>query len=203
MGDMKEMWDQRYSGEEYVYGTLPNLYFSEKITALPPGKLLLPAEGEGRNAVFAAGLGWQVTAVDYSEEGKKKALKLAENLSVDIKYIVDDLAGIDFGVDIYDAVALVYAHFTPGCRSQIHRRIVSCLKPGGLLILEAFNPDQLQNNSGGPKDIGMLYTTAMLEDDFKGLTILQLEETTINLDQGEYHQGDADIIRLYARKKST
>jgi SAM-dependent methyltransferase len=197
---MKEMWDQRYSGEEYVYGTLPNLYFSEKIKALPPGKLLLPAEGEGRNAVFAAGLGWQVTAVDYSEEGKKKALKLAENLSVNIGYIVDDLAGFDFGKEVYDAVALVYAHFTPEYRSQIHRRIVSCLKPGGMLILEAFNPDQLKNNSGGPKSIEMLYTIPMLEDDFKELTILQLEETSIDLDQGDYHQGNAAIIRLLARK---
>jgi SAM-dependent methyltransferase len=197
---MKEMWDQRYSGEEYVYGTLPNLYFSEKIKALPPGKLLLPAEGEGRNAVFAAGLGWQVTAVDYSEEAKKKAMKLAENLSVNIGYIVDDLAGFDFGKEVYDAVALVYAHFTPEYRNRIHRRIVSCLKPGGMLILEAFNPDQLKNNSGGPKSIEMLYTIPMLEDDFKELTILQLEETSIDLDQGDYHQGNAAIIRLLARK---
>ena len=98
---MKEMWDQRFASEEYAYGTQPNLYFKEKLTGLEPGTLLLPAEGEGRNAVFAAGLGWEVRAMDFSGQGRIKALKLAERMGVQLDYTIGDLAVEDFGEQIY------------------------------------------------------------------------------------------------------
>jgi SAM-dependent methyltransferase len=198
---MKEMWDERFASEEYAYGTLPNLFFKEKIEGLHPGKLLLPAEGEGRNAVFAARLGWQVTAVDFSEQGKKKALKLAGIHEVELDYIIHDLTSIDFGIEAYDAAALIYAHIDPGFRKIVHEKIAKSIKPGGYLILEAFNKNQLRNASGGPKSVEMLYSIPMLEDDFKGLDIIMLEEDTIILDQGEFHQGVASVIRLFGRKQ--
>ena len=198
---MKEMWDQRYAGEEYVYGTLPNLFFKEKIEGISPGKLILPAEGEGRNAVFAAGLGWQVTAVDFSEEAKKKALKLAGLNDVALTYNVDDFTRMDFGKELYDAAGLIYAHISPDHRQEVHRKIARSLKPGGYLILEAFNKNQINNSSGGPKSLEMLYSITMLLDDFKDLDILHLEENNVVLDQGGFHQGDAAIIRFYGQKR--
>ena len=197
---MKEMWNQRYAGEEYAYGTLPNLFFREKIMGLKPGRLLLPAEGEGRNAVFAAGLGWHVTAVDYSEHARAKALRLAELKGVSLDYKVEDFTGLDFGHDAYDAAALIYAHIDPGHRKLVHQRIVNSLKPGGYLILEAFNKNQVRNSSGGPRSEDLLYSVPMLQEDFKGIEISVLEETTVHLDEGGFHQGDAAIIRLFGRK---
>lgn len=198
---MKEMWNQRYAGEDYAYGKMPNEFFKEKLEALTPGRLLLPAEGEGRNAVFAARLGWQVYALDFSEEGRKKAMKLAGSNGVEIEYTLADITQMDFGRDTYDAAALIYAHMPPGFRKTVHSRIIDSLKPGAVLILEGFNPAQLNNTSGGPASVEMLYTVAMLREDFKDLEILLLDEMDINLDQGEFHQGKASIIRFFGKKK--
>ena len=197
---MKEMWNQRFSGEEYVYGSLPNRFFKEKIEGLHPGRLFLPAEGEGRNAVFAAGLGWKVSAMDFSEQAKIKALKLADTHSVQLDYIVGDITSMEFENDSFDAAALIYAHISPEFRKMVHQKIMRSLKPGGYLILEGFNKNQVNNSSGGPKSVEMLYSIPMLEDDFKGLEIGLLEEITENLDQGSFHQGEAAIIRLFGRK---
>ena len=197
---MKEMWDQRFASEEYAYGTQPNLYFKEKLTGLEPGTLLLPAEGEGRNAVFAAGLGWEVRAMDFSGQGRIKALKLAESMGVQLDYTIGDLAVEDFGEGIYDAAALIYAHMPPDFRKQVHRRILKSLKPGGFIILEAFNKGQVGNSSGGPKSVEMLYSTDILADDFEGIEFDTLQELTISLDQGAFHQGHSAIIRMFGRK---
>jgi len=194
------MWDQRYSSEEYYYGIMPNLFFKEKIEGLHPGKLLLPAEGEGRNAVFAASLGWQVKAIDFSQQARIKAMKLAESQGVQMEYTVGDLTAMDFGKEHYDVAALIYFHLSPEYRSIVHQRIVNSIKPGGYVILEAFNKNQIKNISGGPKSEDLLYTIPFLRDDFKGLEISILEEKIINLDQGAGHQGEAEIIRLFGRK---
>jgi SAM-dependent methyltransferase len=197
---MKEMWNQRFAGEEYAYGTQPNLFLKEKLLGIPPGRILLPAEGEGRNAVYAAGLGWEVTAIDFSEEGKKKALKLAGLLGVKLDYLIEDMTRMDFGEGIYDAAALIYAHIAPEFRKTVHQKIVRSLKPGGYLILEAFNTRQIKYSSGGPRSLELLYTIPMLQDDFQDLQILQLDETDVELNQGPFHKGEAAIIRLFGRK---
>jgi len=197
---MNEMWDQRYAGEEYVYGTLPNVFFKEKIEGLHPGKLLLPAEGEGRNAVFAASLGWQVKAIDFSRQARIKALKLAELRGIQLDYTIEDLTTIDFGTELHDAAGLIYFHLSPEFRKTVHQRIMKSIRPGGYIILEAFNINQTRNSSGGPSQVEMLFSIPMLQDDFIGMDILLLEETTVNLDQGSGHQGEAAIIRFFARK---
>jgi SAM-dependent methyltransferase len=197
---MKQFWDQRYSGAHYYYGVEPNSFFREQISGMKPGWLFLPAEGEGRNAVYAAGLGWQVTAADYSHEGRKKALALARANNVGLVYHTADLADYDFGKEKYDLVALIYLHLMPDERKIIHQKAMRSLKHGGTIILEAFSKKQIGNDSGGPKSPEMLFSLSDLQEDFAGMEIRMLEEATAVVDAGEAHQGQADLIRLIAFK---
>jgi len=198
---MKEFWNQRFSEEEYIYGTEPNEYFKEVIDQMKPGKLLLPAEGEGRNAIYAAKLGWEVTAFDQSESGKQKALNLAKENGVTIDYQIMSISDFEIPENKYDAIGLIYAHFPSSIRSKFHNQLVHSLNPNGVIILEAFNPKQLKNNSGGPKDESLLYPMTCLEYDFEGLEMEELKEVTLDLSEGKYHLGKADVVRMKARKK--
>lgn len=196
MGD--NFWDTRYSEQEYAYGTEPNEFFREQLGK--GGKLLLPGEGEGRNAVYAAKNGWEVTAIDLSTEGKNKALKLAGENNVSIKYIVSTLDNYTYKENEYDAIALLFVHFNQDNRERIHRMITKSLKKGGVLLIEAFSKSQINNNSGGPKDLSSLYSIEDLKKDFSDLTIEHLSEHRIELSEGTYHKGTADVIRLRAIK---
>jgi 2-polyprenyl-3-methyl-5-hydroxy-6-metoxy-1,4-benzoquinol methylase len=194
-------WNERYSGQEFVYGTEPNAFLKEQLAKLPAGKILFPCEGEGRNAVFAAQQGWKVNAFDQSEEGFKKAQQLAKQNSVDVHYQVADALEVEYPKESFDAIALIYAHFPSAIRQEIHQKMVSWLKSGGYIILEAFNPAQLKNSSGGPKDVSMLLTMEILEENFKELTIEVLAYETIILQEGKFHQGEAEVVRFVGRKK--
>jgi len=198
---MKDFWNERYSQQQMVYGAEPNEFFREQLQHLQPGKLLLPAEGEGRNAVYAARQGWQVTAFDFSEAGYNKAMALAEEQHVTINYQISNAAQFICDPESLDAVALIYAHFPPVLRQQLHQKVTGCLKPGGTVLLEAFHPNQLRYSSGGPKDGNMLYTADMLQTDFNLLTILQLQEVEIQLNEGAYHSGAGFVTRMVAQKK--
>lgn len=198
---MKQFWNERYSEKEFVYGKEANIFFAETISKLPVGKIILPCEGEGRNAVFAASIGWEVYSFDSSEIAKTKALKLCQEKKVNINYIIDDAEVINYPEHSADVVAFIYAHFPAKNREKIHQKAISWLKHGGKIILEAFNPMQLSNTSGGPKDISMLYTEDMLRKDFEGMNIDLLQSTQTTLAEGNYHKGKADIIRLIATKK--
>jgi 2-polyprenyl-3-methyl-5-hydroxy-6-metoxy-1,4-benzoquinol methylase len=197
---MKNFWNEHYSQNQFVYGKEPNVFFAEQLRQMSAGKIILPCEGEGRNAVFASSLGWEVKAFDSSEEGKKKAMLLAEEKQVSISYIVEDAISINFPPESADVVTLIYAHFPPSIRKEIHQKCITWLKPNGKIILEAFNPKQLQNTSGGPKELSMLYDEYIIKADFKDLKIELLEILETNLAEGDYHQGKADIIRLIASK---
>ncbi|MBG0781056.1 MAG: class I SAM-dependent methyltransferase [Bacteroidales bacterium] len=197
---MKLFWDERFSQEAYIYGEAPNVFFSELLQENVPGKLLLPGEGEGRNAVWAATIGWDVTAVDYSTSGKAKALKLAERHKILIDYQIQDLAQLKVPENTYDAVALIFVHLPVQIRRAVHQELVKSLRPGGLLIVEAFHKDQLQYNSGGPKNEEMLYTREMLQQDFEGLNTTQLTKTKTFLNEGEWHSGEAAVVRFVAKK---
>ncbi|SDC32941.1 class I SAM-dependent methyltransferase [Williamwhitmania taraxaci] len=198
---MQNPWDIRYSGEDYVYGKEPNTFFKECLSSLPAGKLLLPAEGEGRNAAWAAGKGWKVTAFDQSQEGRRKALLLAQEKSITIDYNL--LAVEDFNPekDEFDAVALVYLHLHREVRIPFHQKIAHCLKPGGRLIVEAFTTKQIGYNSGGPRDLNLLYTPGYILDDFRDFTFTIGGEEEVFLNEGEYHSGKASIIRFFGTKK--
>lgn len=197
---MKSFWDERFSAPEYIYGEKPNAFFAEQLAQLKPGKLLLPCEGEGRNAVYAAELGWEVEAFDQSEAGCTKATNLAEQKGVSIQYQIGDWLGLSYPLASFDVIALVFAHLPEPLRRAGHQHLLPFLKPGGLLILEGFNKNQIQFNSGGPRDPQMLFAPAELREDFAELDILTVEEKEVELDEGAYHQGRAAVIRLVGRK---
>ena len=198
---MSNFWNERYSETAYIYGEAPNVFFAEQLSLLEPGTIILPCEGEGRNGVYAASLGWKVNAFDSSVAGKIKALQLADKKGVSIDYTVENAVAINYPPGGADVVAFIYAHFSPSIRKQIHQKAIGWLKPGGKIIIEAFNPDQLQNNSGGPKELSMLYTQEMIKDDFQGLNIELLQSFQTTLTEGKYHVGISDIVRFVGEKK--
>ncbi|MCG6188585.1 class I SAM-dependent methyltransferase [Maribellus maritimus] len=197
---MSEFWNKRYAENEYAYGTNPNEYFKKEIEKLKPGKILLPGEGEGRNAVFAAKKGWEVSAFDSSSEGKRKADKLAKKNKVEIDYQVLDYDSANFQPDTYDAIALIYTHMSPEKRKKYHQKLITFLKPGGILILEGFAKKQIENNTGGPRDIGMLFSKEELENDFGSLQKLKMKEMDIYFKEGIFHDGNASVIRIFGMK---
>ncbi|MDX5420461.1 MAG: class I SAM-dependent methyltransferase [Hymenobacteraceae bacterium] len=197
---MKEFWNERYSQEEMIYGTEPNAFYRTQLSALKPGRLLLPAEGEGRNAVHAALKGWEVIAFDYSDAGKAKAKHLAAQRGVTINYQVAEAQNFETAPESLDAAALIFAHFPPAVRRDFHHKIVNWLKPGATLILEAFHPNQLAYTSGGPREEAMLYTGDMLRADLAALDLKLLEEVEITLNEGTYHRGAGFVTRLAAVK---
>nr|WP_299703620.1 class I SAM-dependent methyltransferase [uncultured Pontibacter sp.] len=197
---MQQFWNDRYRQQEMVYGSEPNVFFKEQLQGLKPGKLLLPAEGEGRNAVYAASQGWDVLAFDYSEAGQAKALALAAKQGVSIDYRLADAEGFKTEPESFDAVALIYAHLPADLRQALHRKVQQWLKPGGIIILEAFHPKQLGYTSGGPKDESMLYTADMLLQDFAGMEVKVLEEKEVTLNEGAHHSGAGFVTRLVATK---
>lgn len=197
---MNSFWNERYSGRAFVYGELPNVFFAETLSTFEPSTIILPCDGEGRNAVYAAKLGWEVKAFDLSEAGKEKADHLALKYSVLIDFQIKDAATALYPNDTADVVAIIYAHLPPKVRKQLHSNVFNWLKPGGRVILETFCPEQLINSSGGPKDIEMLYTKEILSEDFNNFSIDYLEYEHIQLSEGEYHEGPADVIRMIATK---
>ncbi|MCT4614749.1 MAG: methyltransferase domain-containing protein [Marinifilaceae bacterium] len=136
---MKEFWDQRYSQEEYAYGKQPNKYVEAKLPMFKPGKILFPAEGEGRNAVYAAKLGWEVSAFDFSKEGKQKAEALAKEHQVSIDYQIHSILDENYSAEGFDFVGLIYVHFDSDTRAQMHQLIKKYLKSGGYLLMEVFS----------------------------------------------------------------
>lgn len=197
---MQHLWNERYAAEEFAYGTEANVFLAEQLPKIPVGKILFISEGEGRNAVFAAKLNWEVTAFDLSEEGKKKAELLAKNNRVELRYTVANATEINYPENYFDVLVFIYAHFPENIRPFVHERSIKWLKPGGTVLLEAFNPKQLQYTSGGPKEITMLYTPEILALDFHNLHMLYLKEETCVLNEGTYHQGEAAIVRMIGKK---
>lgn len=202
-----ERWNHRYSAKEYAYGIEPNNFLKEELQKLKPGSILFGAEGEGRNAVYAAKQGWQVFAFDISNEGKNKALQLAEKEHVSISYQVGQLPHLQFEPEQFDAIALVYAHFPPAIKSAYHHLLSKFLKKGGTLIFEAFGKNHLEyllkdERIGGPADIESLFSTNELTSDFENYQIITLEETEIELSEGLYHNGKGSVTRFVGRKPS-
>jgi len=205
MSDQAAFWDERYKGEDFAFGTAPNEFLVSQAHHLKPGlRVLVPGDGEGRNGVWLAEQGLIVDSVDVSPLGVGKARKLAQGRGVEINATIADLLTWAWPHNAYDIVAALYIHFFDSDRPKIHRAMVDALKPGGILILEAFRPEQLElqkmHRSGGPKTADMLYSKAKLAEDFTGLSILHLEEATVELAEGHRHSGKAAIIRAVVQK---
>lgn len=206
MNNWTQRWDDRYSNEEFAYGEEPNNYLKEQIQKLKPCAILFPAEGEGRNAIFAAKLGWNVSAFDISEEGKNKALKLAEANNVSIDYQVGELKTLDFKEEQFDVIALIYAHFPAEIKSEIHKQLDQLLRKDGIIIFEAFSKKHLEylalnDKVGGPKDIESVFSIEEIKSDFPNYEIIELEEKEIELNEGLFHNGTGSVIRFIGRKK--
>ncbi|MBN2173017.1 MAG: class I SAM-dependent methyltransferase [Bacteroidales bacterium] len=195
-----EFWDHRYAEKEFVYGTEPNNFVRDQIIKLKPGKILFPAEGEGRNAVFAAGLGFEVTAFDASAVGQQKALDLAKSSNVEINYLLRTYETIDFEKNSFDCIVLVFAHMPASTRTIYHQKILSFLKLGGTVLLQGFSKDQIFKDTGGPKDIAMLFSEDDLKQDFSELKDLRIWQEETHLQEGNYHNGLASVINLIGRK---
>lgn len=203
---MKDFWNSRYQADEYVYGKTPNKFLKRSLSNISSAqKALFPAEGEGRNAVFAASLGMDVVAFDYSEEAKKKADQLALQHHVQLDYRIADLASIVLKEESFDLLVLIFAHFPPQFRKDWHRKLQSYLKPGGILLLEGFSKKHIEvskynEKPSGPQNIEMLFSQSQLEDDFSDIEIISLSEEEIKLNEGAFHQGISSVIRLMGKK---
>ncbi|AZA99022.1 class I SAM-dependent methyltransferase [Chryseobacterium joostei] len=198
-------WDKRYGSEQFAYGTDPNHYLKEQLNKLSPGRILFPAEGEGRNAVFAATKGWNVSAFDISANGQKKAFQLAEQNHVNIDYQVGELSTLNYQKEQFDVIALIYAHFPASVKSSIHQMLNQYLRKGGFIIFEAFSKNHLEyiakdEKVGGPKDIESLFSIDEIKADFPDYNIVELTETKIDLNEGLFHNGTGSVIRFVGQK---
>lgn len=196
-------WDQQFSGVGYKYGTAPNAFLAAEAQRLPPhSRVLVPGDGEGRNGVWLAQQGHEVTAVDCSSVGLDKARALAAQRGVQLHTELADLTEWQVPPQPFDALVLVFVHLPAAIRTQVHQRLIKALKPGALVLIEAFTPKQLQLRSGGPKDVTMLYTLDLLRADFAADTReLMGLECEIHLDEGPGHQGPAHVVRGVWQKR--
>jgi 2-polyprenyl-3-methyl-5-hydroxy-6-metoxy-1,4-benzoquinol methylase len=202
---MKEKWDDRYRSKEFAYGEGPNNYLKEQLIKIPAGTILFPAEGEGRNAVYAATLGWKVFAFDQSIEGKRKATQLMHKHRVEINYDVGEFQSLAYQQNQFDAIALIYAHFPANKKSSYHKALTTYLRPGGTLIFEAFSKKHLlyvtkNEKVGGPRDIETLFSVEEIKSDFNDFEIIKLEEKEIDLNEGLFHRGKGSVIRFIGKK---
>lgn len=193
------LWNNRYSENEIVYGDQPNRFFKKFIDDHVPGKILLPAEGEGRNAVYAASKGWEVDAFDFSEEARKKAIALSAKKNVHLNYWRQEIENFN-AKEKYDAVGLIYVHLPKDIRQNFHRQVNNSIRSGGYLVLEAFAKEQIEFNSGGPKDISLLYDAPTICQDFSFLHILFCGQKEIVLNEGKFHKGNAAVLQLIGQK---
>lgn len=202
----KDRWHERYSNKEFAYGEEPNKYLKKELDKLKVGTILFPAEGEGRNAVYAAKIGWNVFAFDISIEGKKKAMQLATSNDVKIDYKLGELETIEYGVEQFDAIGFIYAHFPAAVKSHYHKVLNKYLRKGGVVIFESFSKkhlDYVQKDEkvGGPKDIESLFSIEEIKSDFPDYDFEELEEMEIELNEGLFHNGKGSVIRFVGRKK--
>jgi 2-polyprenyl-3-methyl-5-hydroxy-6-metoxy-1,4-benzoquinol methylase len=194
-------WDDRYDVEHYRYGTEPNDFIEDSVPQyLESGaSILCLGAGEGRNAVWLASTGYQVTALDYSEVGLEKLQRLASDRGTTVQTILQSVT--DFEPDeAFDGVVMTFLHLPPDDREAAHRTAQSALKPGGYIFLEAFTPEQLNYESGGPPSEEMLYTETILSDDFGGLETVHLESKLREIDEGPGHAGEGSVVQYIGRK---
>jgi SAM-dependent methyltransferase len=193
------MWNERYAGEDFAYGTEPNSFLAEHAKALK-GPVLSLAEGEGRNAVFLASLGLDVLGVDASAVGLAKAQKLAASRGLAIRTEVADLATYEPPENAFSSVVSISAHLPSRIRKKLYPLVERSLKPGGIILLEAYSTAQLARTTGGPKDPDLLLTRADLESGFPNCTPIISQEIDREVVEGQFHTGLASVVQFMARK---
>lgn len=195
-----EFWNNRYACDDFVYGTEPNDFVAEVAARIPPGPVLCLAEGEGRNAVFLAACGHAVTAVDQSKVALGKAQKLAAARGVKIETVVADLATYQIAPGAWAGIVSVWAHLPPPLRQSVHAETAAGLGPGGVFVLEAYTPAQLAYDTGGPRSVEMLMTTAQLRGELAGLEFEIIRELERDVIEGGGHTGRGAVVQVLARR---
>jgi len=200
--DAREFWDQRFAAPEYIFGTEPNAFLSAQAQRFKRGDRVLDvACGEGRNSVWLASLGCEVTGIDISPLALAKAGRLADSRGLKIEYKEADIRAWQWQAARFDAVACVFIQFAePAQRTRLFEGIETTLAPGGLLVLQGYTPKQLEYKTGGPPQADHMYTQALLQEAFRNLDILHLHEHEDILTEGTKHVGRSALIDLVARK---
>ena len=197
-------WNGRFAGGEYHFGTVPNAFLAAQAARLKPGMQALSiADGEGRNGVWLATQGLRVSAFDFSPVGAAKARELAEQRGVSANYdsCVAELADWDWDARQYDIIAGIFIQFaSPAERARMFAGICRALKPGGLLLLQGYRPEQIAYGTGGPRVAAQLYTAPLLRQAFAALEIVELREHDSEIDEGDGHAGMSALIDLVARR---
>jgi len=197
-----DLWNERFGGEDYAYGVEPNDFLREQADRIPPGPVLCLAEGEGRNAVFLAGLGHAVTAVDFSREGLRKAARLAHQRDVALELVEADLASYDLGAARWSGIVSIFAHTPVDVRRRIHAMIPHALRVGGVLVLEAYRPEQLALATGGPRDASLMPTLADLRTELAGLDLEIAREANREIHEGRYHAGPSATVQVVGIRRA-
>lgn len=193
-------WDERYNVDDYVYGTAPNDFLVAVGPQIPPGNVLCLAEGEGRNAVFLAAQGYAVVAVDYSQIGLEKAQRLAAQRGVTIETHCTDLQTFEIAPHRWSAIVSIFVHQPVAVRSRLHQQVVQGLLPGGVFVLEAYTPEQLQYKTGGPPTPELMANLATLQGELAGLEWAIAQECIRDIQEGTLHHGPGAVVQLLGRK---
>jgi SAM-dependent methyltransferase len=195
-----EFWNERYREEGFAYGNEPNDFLKEH-EFKKGSKVLCLAEGEGRNAIYLARLGCAVKTVDSSIEGIRKTLELAESNGLEVEAVCQDLRNYEFEQNEWDAIVIIFGHFPPELRREVHSKLYNALTWGGRVILEAYSKEQLPLKTGGPSQIDLLYSDTELRQDFADFEELEIKEIRRNIQEGKYHNGISAVVQVSARKK--
>jgi SAM-dependent methyltransferase len=202
----RSFWNERYSGETFAYGEAPNEFLYAQQERFRSGmRALVPGDGEGRNGVWLAEQGLDVTTVDLSDVGQRKAQRLAAERKVSITTVHADLTRWTWPVARFDVVVSIFLHLPSSVRRVVHRAMLAALRPGGLLVIEAFRPEQLaykekHGSSGGPPVEDMLFTPEMLREDFEGAEALELEALDVDMGSDGPHRGLTAVVRGVFRR---
>lgn len=194
------MWDDRFSSPEYVYGTEPNDFLAASASRIPAGRVLSIADGEGRNGVFLATRGYDVTSVDSSSVGLAKARRLADARGVRLTTVVADLAEFEIAPESWEGIVSIFCHLPQPLRQRVHAQAVRGLAPGGVFVLEAYSPEQLRHGTGGPQSAELLPTLDALRTELHGLEILHAEAVERDVHEGALHEGKSAVVQFIGRK---
>ena len=195
-----EMWDERFASQEYKYGKEPNMFLESHLQKIPKGKVLCIGEGEGRNSVFLAKKGYKVTALDYSIEGLKKTEKLAKENSVDLELIHTDVTKYNFEQSEWQGIVSIFCHLDKDNRKKVHKECVNALSANGIFLLEAYSPDQLKYETGGPKSLELLMDLKDVKEELIGMDFLLSREIVREVSEGSLHKGLGSVIQIIGKK---
>lgn len=194
-----EPWDARYAEDGFAYGTEPNDFVLEVESRIPKGRVLCIGDGQGRNGVYLASRGFEVTSLDQSRVGMEKAALLATERGVALATLVRDLDGWDFEPKGWSGIVSIFCHLPSELRRRVHRAAASALGAGGVFVLEAYGPEQLAYKTGGPTTRDLLVTLDDLRGDLEGLDLEVLENKVRLVHEGRFHNGQSAVVRVFGR----